>query len=209
MYTWPLHTRIAELSEKYNLAVIMPSGENSYYLDRDDFFASYGKFIGEELVNKTRTLFPLSDKREDTFIGGFSMGGYGSLYNGLNNPDTFSKIITFAPSLELFFKPDASYDDPFPKNKGYIEAHYGPMEKAYNTNKDIPWLIDEMKKNNVNFPEIFMRTGEDDPIRKTHAMLEEKYKEAGINYTAKIVPGAHEWDFINRNFEDAISWLCK
>lgn len=44
---------------------------------------NYGDFIGRELVELTRKIFPLSHKREDTFIGGLSMGGYGAIPNGI------------------------------------------------------------------------------------------------------------------------------
>lgn len=48
----------------------MPSGENRFYLDDEKSGELYGEFIGKELVEFTRKLFPLSDKREDTFIAG-------------------------------------------------------------------------------------------------------------------------------------------
>lgn len=55
----------------------MPFGENKFYVDHPQSNAYFSKFIGEELVSFTRRSFPLSTKREDTFIGGLSMGGYG------------------------------------------------------------------------------------------------------------------------------------
>ena len=33
----------------------------------------YGEFIGSDLIEATREIFNLSDKREDTFIAGLSM----------------------------------------------------------------------------------------------------------------------------------------
>ena len=45
----------------------------------------------------TRKLLPLSHRREDTFIAGISMGGYGALINGLRYSDTFSKIGMLSP----------------------------------------------------------------------------------------------------------------
>ena len=80
---WVSGTRIQDWANDYNLAVIMPAGENKFYLDNNYSGESWGKFIGEELVTFTRKLFPLSNKREDTFIAGLSMGGHGALINGL------------------------------------------------------------------------------------------------------------------------------
>lgn len=71
---WLSYSRIRELSDKHKIAVIMPSGENHFYVDDEDLGALYGEFVGKELVEFTRTLLPLSTDREDTYIGGLSMG---------------------------------------------------------------------------------------------------------------------------------------
>lgn len=71
---YPANTRICELSKKYGNAVILPDGDNNFYIDNDVEKRYFGKYIGEELVEYTRGLFHLSNKREDTYIGALSMG---------------------------------------------------------------------------------------------------------------------------------------
>ena len=77
---WICGTRIQRWAQDHDLAVIMPSGENKFYVDNEKSHEYYSKFIGEKLVDVTRRLFPLSKQKEDTFIAGLSMGGYGSNY---------------------------------------------------------------------------------------------------------------------------------
>ncbi len=84
------------------IAVVIPDGDNSFYVDRPDRFAWYSKFVGSEIVEVTRSIFPLSVKREDTFIGGISMGGYGALLNGLRYRETFGKIAAMSPGLDFY-----------------------------------------------------------------------------------------------------------
>lgn len=36
-------------------------------------------FVGDELIETIRKMFPLSAERKDTFIGGLSIGGFGTL----------------------------------------------------------------------------------------------------------------------------------
>ena len=86
-------------AEANDLAVIMPSGENRFYLDDEKSGERYGEFIGRELVEFTRKLFPLSDRREDTFIAGLSMGGYGALRNGLKYAETFGCVAGLSSAL--------------------------------------------------------------------------------------------------------------
>ena len=80
---WLNFTRVALWAQDMNVAVIMPSGENKFYCDIEDANDNFGKFVGEELVSFTRSLFHLSTAREDTYVARLSMGGLGALLTGL------------------------------------------------------------------------------------------------------------------------------
>lgn len=71
---WVNGTRIQRYAEEHDLVVVMPSGDNSFYVDQPKSNNLYGEFVGRELVEFTRKMFPLSHKREDTFIGGILYG---------------------------------------------------------------------------------------------------------------------------------------
>ena len=92
------NTNVMRLARERQLAVVMPAGENHFYVD-DRNGMKYGEFIGKELVEATRRMFPLSDKREDTFIAGMSMGGYGALMNGIKYYETFSHIASMSTAV--------------------------------------------------------------------------------------------------------------
>ncbi len=58
---WLHNTRIRMWAEEMGLAVVMPSGENSFYLDipvKDGCLGDFGAYIGQELVDVTRKMFP-------------------------------------------------------------------------------------------------------------------------------------------------------
>lgn len=48
---WALYSNASEISSKYNLAVILPSGENSFYLDSEATGHKYATFVGQELID--------------------------------------------------------------------------------------------------------------------------------------------------------------
>lgn len=96
---WLYGAQIVELSLKYNVAIFMPCGENSFYLDDEDREAYYSEYIGNELIEFTRNVFPIPEDREKTFIGGLSMGGYGALRNGLKYHKIFGGIIALSSAL--------------------------------------------------------------------------------------------------------------
>lgn len=69
------NTSIQKFAEDHGIAIVIPCGENSFYLDDVASHRMFGEYVGHELLDITRNIFPLSEKREDTFIAGFSMGG--------------------------------------------------------------------------------------------------------------------------------------
>lgn len=69
------YLRFRAHAELKGLAVVIPEGENAFYQDYPQRSALYSTYVGQELADVTRSLLPLSPRREDTYIGGISMGG--------------------------------------------------------------------------------------------------------------------------------------
>ena len=200
---WINGTNLQRWAEEKNLAVIMPAGENRFYVDQPKTHDYYGRFIGEELIRVTRDLFPLSDKKEDTFICGLSMGGYGALRNGLKYCDTFGYVAALSaasmiddPSNAISFMGD-----------GYLEAIFGDLKKAKKSDVSIDWLIKENAKKKQNDQKFYLACGESDRLlsfsEKTSALL----KKNGYDVVYESGSGAHEWDFWNRYIKHVIDWL--
>ena len=139
------------------------------------------------------------------------MGGFGALRNGLKHHDRYGKIFCFAPALELEYTIDSTYDaDNYLMNRSFVEAHYGPdLKTSLNSDKNPLWLIDELTSKGITLPKIYMATGQDDTLADVHRTIEQKLKAAKAEYTAKIVPGIHDWDFINRNLDQALQGLAE
>ena len=93
--TWQRRTSIERYVAPLGLAVVMPSAHLSSYTDMAHGGAFY-TYIVEELPVLMRQFFPLSEKREDNFIAGNSMGGYGAMKIGINNPDRYAAIGCFS-----------------------------------------------------------------------------------------------------------------
>ena len=128
---WVNRTRLQSWAEARNLAVVMPSGDNSFYVDNRKTSALYGSFISKDLVEFTRKTFPLSRKKEDTFIGGLSMGGFGAIVNGLQHPETFGCIVGLSAALVLNEQNlNSEYTDFLMTNRGYYESVFGDLNKV-------------------------------------------------------------------------------
>ena len=89
------------LAYQYNLAVFMPTTGNSFYLDRGYPGGNYASYIGEELPDFINKVFGFCESRENTIIGGLSMGGYGAIHTALAYPERFSACIGLSSAMVI------------------------------------------------------------------------------------------------------------
>ena len=205
---WVCGTRIQRFAEENDLAVVMPSGDNAFYVDQPAANNFYGKFIGEELVELTRKMFPLSRRREDTFIGGLSMGGYGAMRNGLKYSDTFGYIVALSAALQMEEMASRTGDDGFfIESRSYAEACFGDLSKLLDSDKNPKWLVNEQIKAGKPLPRIYMACGDRDSLLTANEDMAAFLKEQGADVTFEVGPGAHEWDFWDAYIRKAIDWL--
>jgi putative tributyrin esterase len=206
-YDWVTSTRIKQLAMDHNLVVIMPAGENKFYSDQGGYHDHFGSFIGEELVNFTRTMFRLSDKREDTYVAGLSMGGLGAFYAGLRYPDTFGYIGAFSSALEGMPYPKDNDGPRLHMKRMFYEAVMGPEENFKDGPMDYYTLADKIAASGKDIPKIYMAVGESDHLRGVNEKYCEHLKELGIDVDFFEDEGAHEWGFWDKHIERFIEWL--
>lgn len=205
---WVCGTRIQRFAEENDLAVVMPSGDNAFYVDRPASNNFYGKFIGEELVELTRKMFPLSREREDTFIGGLSMGGYGAMRNGLKYSDTFGYIVALSGAFHMEEMASRTEDDgDFIGSKSYAEACFGDLTKLLDSDKNPKYIAKQLKAAGKALPRIYMACGDKDSLLGSNRDMAAFLKKQGANVTFEVGPGAHEWDFWDTYIKKAINWL--
>lgn len=195
---WVTNTRIQKWAEDRNLCVVMPSADNSFYIDYD-FIPNneYGKYIGEELVEMTRKMFPLSHRREDTFIAGLSMGGFGAIRNGLKYSDTFGYIAGLSSAIHIFEFPgtgligedqvfgDTKINTENDNNPRYILEHFGDKQK----------------------PKIFMACGTEDSLIAANRIYKDLFKKYQFELTYIEDAGKHDWVFWDTYIQDVLDWL--
>lgn len=72
------------------MIVILPDGENTYYVDDYQGDIKYETFFQEVFMPEVEKEFRFCGDPSQRWIGGFSMGGYGALYHTLKYPGKFS-----------------------------------------------------------------------------------------------------------------------
>ena len=201
--SWVSGTRIQRWAEERDLCVIMPSGDNAFYVDRPETGNCYSRFIGEELVELTRRMFPLSRKREDTFIGGLSMGGFGAMVNGLKYHDTFGAVVSFSGVLELF---EEWKKLPAGTDCAFQERLFGDFTAAASSDKNPVWLANKLA-GQKNLPDIYIACGTEDYLISHSRNFRDLLLEKGFCVTYEEGPGGHDWDFWDTYIKKVIDWL--
>ena len=75
---WAINSQLSLLANDYRLIFILPEVQRSFYTDMA-YGPAYFSYVADELPRLCANLFPVSLKREDTYVMGLSMGGYGCL----------------------------------------------------------------------------------------------------------------------------------
>ncbi|MBN2222770.1 MAG: acetylesterase, partial [Vallitaleaceae bacterium] len=192
---WMISTKIEAYANTYNVAVIMPAGDNSFYIDDVDKREFYSEFIGEELPEYTRKLLPLSKNREDTWIGGLSMGGYGALMNGLKYHHTFGKIIALSSALIIREIIEKGKVENGITDERFIRRVIGTQAELVSSDKNPEYQARQMKEKGIVFPEIYMACGSEDFLIDKNREFVDFLKEEEIAHTYAEGPGVHDWAF--------------
>lgn len=208
---WLYGTRVAELAARYGVALFFPSGENAFYLNDEGTNDRYADQIGRELVEITRRLFPLSDKKEDTVLAGFSMGGYGALRNGLWYDDTFGSIFALSCALVTdqlaALKPGE--EQGLKRNLEYYRRCFGDFAALAGSDKDVEALARRYADKQGALPQIYLACGTEDPLVEVNRKFARCMQALPGRTLYEEWPGAHNWDFWNAAIEKALAWWEK
>lgn len=207
---WLYRSDIETWAMQRGFAVIMPSGANTFYLDNADTGERCGAYIGEELVEVTRKMFPLSHKREDTAIAGLSMGGYGAIRNGLRYPDTFGAILGLSSALitgeVAAMTPGGKGNQIAPY--GYYRHTFGDPKLLPGSDKD-PMHLAEQCLHAGNRPRMFLACGSEDFVLHVNQEYHDFLEGIGYPHTWWIRPGVHNFEFWNQSMPAGMDWLLE
>lgn len=206
-YDWLTGSRIKRWAQERNLAVIMPAGENKFYCDIDGSGDRFAQYIGKDLVDFTRTMFRLSEKREDTFIAGLSMGGAGAFLTGFRYSEIFGRIGAFSSALILEDYPKDDLVIGLKDRRSYYESILGPEDLFQGGKNDYHMLAEELMASVNKRPEIYMSCGLQDKLLNKNQEFRNFLKGLGYKVDYREENGGHEWDFWDRQLLEFLNWL--
>ncbi len=196
------------LPEKYNFAIVMPTAENSFYLNGEATGTAYQTMVGEELVDYVRKTFHLANGPEDTCIAGLSMGGFGALHTGLAYPDRFGKIGALSSAYIIHevakMKPDEGNDV---ANYAYYRSVFGDPETLLERDENPEVLVRKLKAAGAKLPEIYLCCGTEDFLIENNRGLHRFLEAEGVPHEYRESKGIHDMVFWHEYIAKIVEWM--
>lgn len=199
---WCRRTSIERYAADLGIAVVMPCVDRSWYTDTV-YGAKYFTFVTEELPAICRAMFRgMSDKREDNFIGGLSMGGYGAMKASLTYPERYFGCIALSGAFDIEYMARVLVPDEWK----YIFGLNDPSELA-GTHHDVFHLARKAVENGVTLPKIYMWCGHSDFIHDSSEKMDAVLCEAGIDHVYEKSEGDHSWGYWDKYIRHGIDFV--
>lgn len=199
---WQRRTSIERYVAPLGLAVVMPAVGRSFYADTA-FGHRYWTFVSEELPAIARSFFPLSDAREDTFVAGLSMGGYGAFKLALRQPERFAAAASLSGALDLVGghkEMDAAF-------QAEMERILGPLDRLAGSDNDLLHLAGQVARSRGPKPALYQWCGTEDFLYQDNLRFREHARRVGLEVAYEEGPGDHEWSHWDRMIQRVLEWL--
>ena len=201
--TWCRKSNIERYVENTDIAVVMPDGFRSFYTNMQSGHR-YWDYVSQEIPELVYNTFNFSKRREDNFVCGLSMGGYGAIKLALNFPERYSLAGSLSGALDIASLTPAK-DDPF-----YIE-----MKNVFG-GEDIIAVSDDnllVKLENTDIsklPQIYLACGTDDYCLNGNKTFYGKLTQKNFSdVELEINPGNHNWIFWDEHIKHFLKKIDK
>ena len=202
---WMRLTSIEKYAQNHKLAVVMPSASNSFYQDMYRG-SKYLTYLTQELPAFVQSLFPVSPRREDTFVAGLSMGGYGAVKLAFQCPEQFAACASLSGAIDLAAVMEAAQsgdlESPF-----RWDAIFEDPSKVPGSDADLFALGKKRMAEGRKLPPVYQTVGVDDFIYPANVTAHQRLVEMGVDVTYVEAPGIHDWDFWDTHIQDVLNWF--
>lgn len=219
---WLRRTSLERYVEDIPLIVVMPAVRRSYYSNQKTGY-NYFDFLTEELPDIVQSYFPASERREDTYIAGLSMGGYGAMKAAFAKPKLYAAAASLSGMLDFRADDYTAYfhligdEEALLKLKedNYYEYRrvmdhvmdWGTIDDFNGSDNDLnAWPKRAAERGGV-LPRLYLTIGRQDEIYHTNPPFIRKLKEAGIDFTYDEREGEHNWEFWDKAILRVLKWF--
>ena len=205
--SWTRFSNVDRYAQDRRIALVMCSAGNNFYQNLPDGL-TYETFFTNEVPAFICALFPVSPKREDTFICGFSMGGYGAWHLGLAAPEVYGKAASMSGALDIVSLVQDAKVTPPPHSPVHWNAMFADPDALEGSGSDLFAQYQKCVEKNC-VPALYQACGTEDFLYQMNLKARERLRAMGCDLTYSEGPGAHDWNFWDREIPHVLDWFLK
>lgn len=205
---WALKTRLREYLSWYDLIVVMPDAENSWYVNSaTNPLLRYEEYFATELPALIATRYAADTSRQA--IAGLSMGGYGAMMLALKYPTKYAMAGSFSGALTM--PRDLALREGLNRAANTNNGDFAvpSLQEAFGSEKSMSrdtnniftlWKrsvsLDSVPKRRTTY--FYIATGIQDPlIVPGNREFRDSLYTAKFRYEYHETPGKHSWEYWN------------
>jgi putative tributyrin esterase len=189
---WQRYTTIEVAARQYGLVVVMPSVGRSFYADLPNG-QKYFTYLTQELPQYLADVFGLAPRREDTFIAGCSMGGYGAFKAALLRPELYAAAASFSGFLSLAFIQAFPNDPRLPE----FTSLFGDLDQLSGSEHDPAVWLKQAAANPSALPRLYIACGRQEDVYPLSRLFYGACQSMGIGADYHEEDAGHDWTFWN------------
>ena len=203
---WARLTCIEQYASEYGFYVISPETQLGCITDvaygyEDRWFT----FTTQELPAMMRWMFPLSDKPEDNYLLGFSMGGYGAFKWAMTCPEQFAALGTFGGVHDMVDTVTRNHLHDGKLDLDFFLA-FNTVEDLRESPNDAMWLAKNNAAEGRFGPRLFFSVGDDDFTRPFNIRARDALEKMGYQITWDEAPGTHNYFYCESRLRTFLEW---
>lgn len=195
---WLRFSKIEYYAKKYNFIVIMPAADRSFYCNTKAGIA-YFDYVADELPQICRRWLNISSARENTFIAGESMGGYGAVKIGLSRPQNYAGIASLSGVLNYdAFKQLVAESE-------WTEMDISELELLEDGTTPLSLAMEAA--GDPDRPKLIQLCGTEDFLYADNQIFRKALEEKGYGHIYLEGPGDHEWPYWDKAVQYAFMFF--
>lgn len=201
---WQRRTSIERYASERGIAVVMVNADRSWYCDMK-YGGRYFTYLTDELPKICRHFFRgMSEKREDNFVAGLSMGGYGALKCALTYPDRYAAAASLSGAVDIaaYVEGKNELDDP------YWYSILGEFDKVRGSKNDLFALATTCAAAPEK-PRLMLWCGTEDHLISSNRRLKAHLDALSLDNTYSESEGDHSWHWWDLHIQKALAFFLE
>lgn len=203
--SWVKNTRVVADEARYPLIIVMPEGGTGFFIDGSRPHSRWASYILEELIPYVDAHYRTVASRRGRAIAGVSMGGYGALRFGIEDPERFIFAAGLSPALVAQISDTRIRQMCLPCDP-VVRSDFGPTGSARRKGNELQSLLATAAKTRLPF--LFVSCGTEDSLLRVNRAFSGLLDRDHIPHEYVELPGTHGWTLWNRELPYVLHLLA-